>query len=110
MMTGAQTNNLLEVNHLSVDYLAGSGTVHAVNDVSLSLARGESLGLAGESGCGKSTMAYAISRLLRPPAYITGGEVLYYPPQRDETIQKVSRRGTVKRVPGEPIDVLKLSA
>ncbi len=110
MTTGAQTNNLLEVNHLSVDYLAANGTVHAVNDVSFTLARGEILGLAGESGCGKSTMAYAISRLLRPPAYITGGEVLYYPPQRDETMQKVSRRGTVKRVPGEPIDVLKLSA
>ncbi len=110
MTTGVQTNNLLEINHLSVDYFAASGTVHAVNDVSFTLARGEILGLAGESGCGKSTLAYAISRLLRPPAYITGGEVLYYPPQRDETIQKVSRRGTVKRVPGEPIDVLQLSA
>jgi peptide/nickel transport system ATP-binding protein len=110
MTTGAQTNKLLEVNHLSVDYFAASGTVHAVNDVSFILKRGEILGLAGESGCGKSTLAYAVSRLLRPPAYITGGEVLFYPPQRDETIQKVARRGTVKRMPGEPIDVLQLSA
>src|SRR5438445_42280 len=76
--TSVGTRTLLEVNHLSVDYLAASGEVHAVIDVSFRLARGEILGLAGESGCGKSTLAYAIARLLRPPAYITGGEILYY--------------------------------
>src|SRR5205823_8011920 len=70
---------LLEVKHLNVDYLAASGTVHAVTDVSFSLRRGEILGLAGESGSGKSTLAYAITRLLRPPALITGGEIRYYP-------------------------------
>jgi peptide/nickel transport system ATP-binding protein len=73
------TNTLLEVKHLNVDYLASNGTVHAVTDVSFTLKRGEILGLAGESGSGKSTLAYAITRLLRPPAMITGGEILYYP-------------------------------
>jgi peptide/nickel transport system ATP-binding protein len=73
------TSTLLEVKHLNVDYLASNGTVHAVTDVSFSLQRGEILGLAGESGSGKSTLAYAITRLLRPPAMITGGEILYYP-------------------------------
>src|ERR1700716_2032286 len=73
------TNTLLEVKHLNVDYLASNGTVHAVTDVSFTLRRGEILGLAGESGSGKSTLAYAITRLLRPPAMITGGEILYYP-------------------------------
>jgi peptide/nickel transport system ATP-binding protein len=77
-----QQQPLLEVQHLSVDYEAGNGTVHAVDDVSFTLRRGEILGLAGESGSGKSTLAYAISRLLNPPAVITGGEVLYYPPTR----------------------------
>ena len=70
---------LLEVKNLNVDYLASSGTVHAVTDVSFTLRRGEILGLAGESGSGKSTLAYAITRLLRSPAVITGGEILYYP-------------------------------
>ena len=70
---------LLEVKNLNVDYLASNGTVHAVTDVSFTLRRGEILGLAGESGSGKSTLAYAITRLLRPPAMITGGEILYYP-------------------------------
>jgi peptide/nickel transport system ATP-binding protein len=73
------TNTLLEVKNLNVDYLAANGTVHAVTDVNFTLQRGEILGLAGESGSGKSTLAYAITRLLRPPAMITGGEILYYP-------------------------------
>src|SRR6266705_3359597 len=63
---------LLEINHVSVDYSASSGTVHALTDVSISLERGQILGLAGESGSGKSTLAYAITRLLHPPAVITG--------------------------------------
>ncbi|HEU5200649.1 MAG TPA: ABC transporter ATP-binding protein [Ktedonobacterales bacterium] len=71
---------ILKVEHLNVDYAASNGTVHAVTDVSFTLHRGEVLGLAGESGSGKSTLAYAISRLLRPPAMITGGKALYYPP------------------------------
>src|SRR5437764_15412617 len=75
---------LLEVKNLNVDYLASSGTVHAVTDVSFTLRRGEILGLAGESGSGKSTLAYAITRLLRSPAVINGGEIIYYPrPSQD---------------------------
>src|SRR5438105_15965737 len=74
-----KANILLEINNLSVDYYAASGTVHALTDVSISLERGQILGLAGESGSGKSTLAYAITRLLRSPAVITDGQVLYYP-------------------------------
>ncbi len=115
--TGSQT--LLEVKHLSVDYLASSGVVHAVTDVSFTLERGEILGLAGESGCGKSTLAYAIARLLRPPALITEGEVLYHPRVRtDETgAQRVStvsmpRKGQLAR-PGETeeaVDIMTMGA
>src|SRR6516162_9092086 len=74
-----RSDTLLEVKNLNVDYLASSGTVHAVTDVSFTLRRGEILGLAGESGSGKSTLAYAITCLLRPPAVISGGEIVYYP-------------------------------
>jgi len=96
MVTGihanALTNTLLEVKNLNVDYLASNGTVHAVTDVSFTLQRGQILGLAGESGSGKSTLAYAITRLLRPPAMITGGEILYYP----RSSQGRYHRGTTK--------------
>ncbi len=80
MKTADKMQPILKVERLNVDYAAANGTVHAVTDVSFTLHRGEVLGLAGESGSGKSTLAYAISRLLRPPAMITGGKALYYPP------------------------------
>ncbi|GAA3157776.1 MULTISPECIES: ABC transporter ATP-binding protein [Nonomuraea] len=69
--------NVLEVRDLGVDYLSGTGAVHAVSGVSLDLRRGEILGLAGESGSGKSTLANAVARLLRPPATVTSGSVVY---------------------------------
>src|SRR5205085_6189760 len=115
--TRVGTNTLLEIKHLSVDYLAASGAVHAVTDVSFTLERGQILGLAGESGCGKSTLAYAIARLLRPPAYITGGQVLYYPRYReDETgAQLISSVALDKHHPPktaeetEAVDILQLT-
>ncbi|HEY0753285.1 MAG TPA: ABC transporter ATP-binding protein [Ktedonobacteraceae bacterium] len=109
MVTNVGTKTLLEVRNLSVDYSAASGAVHAVDKVSLSLKRGEILGLAGESGCGKSTLAYAITRLLRPPAYVTSGEVLYYPPDGRERAAVVSRIGRKERTENGPLDILSLT-
>jgi peptide/nickel transport system ATP-binding protein len=68
---------VLDVRNLYVEYLTDRGPVRAVNNVSFSIAPGEVFGLAGESGCGKSTIALAILRVLRPPAVITGGQILY---------------------------------
>ncbi len=66
---------LLRVRDLHVHYLTPRGPVRAVDGVSFEISRGEVLGLAGESGCGKSTVAQALLRILQPPAVITGGEV-----------------------------------
>lgn len=98
---------LLEIKHVSVDYLAANGTVHAVSDVNLTLNRGEVMGLAGESGCGKSTLAYAIARLLNPPAEITDGEILYYPPSNSDHDEVLD--ATLDQNAYQPIDILKLS-
>ena len=62
---------------LSVDYVLGDRRVRAVDGVSLSIAPGEILGLAGESGCGKSTLANAVLQILRPPAEVSGGRILF---------------------------------
>jgi peptide/nickel transport system ATP-binding protein len=72
------TTPILEISDLSVAYRAPGGDVRAVEHVSLTLGAGEVVGLCGESGSGKSTLAYGATRLLRPPAVITGGQVLYH--------------------------------
>src|SRR6516162_4157345 len=69
---------LLEVTGLCVDYGLGPDAVHAVLDADLVLHRGEVLGLAGESGSGKSTFAYAVTRLLRAPGLITDGTARFH--------------------------------
>ena len=74
----AQTDRpLLAVNDLQVEYRTKRGKVKAVDHVTFEIAPNEVYGLAGESGCGKSTIVYAVTRLHKPPAYITGGEVLF---------------------------------
>ncbi len=68
---------LLSVKNLNVEYRTRRGSVHAAKDVSFDIYPNEVFGLAGESGCGKSTVAHAITRILKPPAYITGGQLLF---------------------------------
>jgi len=67
---------LLEVKNLSVQFSTGKKLLTAVNDVSFSLGEQDSLGLVGESGCGKSTTAFALMRLLAANGRISGGQVL----------------------------------
>ncbi|WP_326695417.1 ABC transporter ATP-binding protein [Streptomyces sp. NBC_01387] len=69
---------LLDVSRLTVEYVTERGEVPACNEVSFTLRRGEILGLAGESGSGKSSLITALARLQRPPALTTGGEIRYH--------------------------------
>ena len=67
---------LVEVRQLSVEY-GGKRPVRAVDGIDLSIRAGEIVGLAGESGCGKSTVANAVMQILRPPASVVGGSILF---------------------------------
>jgi len=67
---------LLEIDNLQVVYPTTARVVRAVDGVSLSVQPGERLGLIGESGSGKSTIALAIMRLIKPPGQIAGGRIL----------------------------------
>jgi peptide/nickel transport system ATP-binding protein len=71
--TPTSTDTLLELRGLAVEY----GTVRAVDGVDLEIRPGEIVGLAGESGSGKSTVANAAMQILRPPAHIVAGQVLF---------------------------------
>ncbi|WP_324717418.1 ABC transporter ATP-binding protein [Carboxydochorda subterranea] len=68
---------LLEVRGLRAGYVYRDGAVEAVRGVDLDLAAGEFLGLAGESGCGKTTLAFAVAGLLPAPGQVLGGEVRF---------------------------------
>lgn len=68
---------LLDIKDLTVEYVTDERVVRAVDRVTFSLSEGEVFGLAGESGCGKSTIANAILRLLRDPAVVAGGSIRF---------------------------------
>ncbi len=70
--------SLLQIKNLSVKYITAGQTFHAVNNIELEIKRGESLGLVGETGAGKTTTALAIMRLIpNPPGKITSGKILF---------------------------------
>jgi oligopeptide transport system ATP-binding protein len=69
---------LLDVRNLTVEFETLEGTVHAVNGISYSIDEGGTLGIVGESGCGKSVNVLSVMRLIpQPPGKIAAGEVLY---------------------------------
>lgn len=67
---------VLEIDDLHVEFPTARGPLKAVDGVSLSLQPGERLGLIGESGSGKSTIALAVMRLIKPPGQISGGRIV----------------------------------
>jgi oligopeptide transport system ATP-binding protein len=70
--------SLLEIQDLTTRFHTMDGTVHAVNGISYTLEEGQTLGIVGESGCGKSVSALSVMGLIpKPPGEITAGQVLY---------------------------------
>ena len=79
---------LIDVKDLKVHFEIQDGWVKAVDGISFSIDSGETMGLVGESGCGKTTAAYAITQLLPPNGYIKGGQIVF----RGRDLLKLSMR------------------
>ena len=74
----SEKETLIEVKDLTVHYVLHSGTSEAVNHISLAMKKGETLGLVGETGAGKTTVALSIMGLLPvPPAQVKSGEIIF---------------------------------
>jgi oligopeptide/dipeptide ABC transporter ATP-binding protein len=70
-------STLLEVKNLKTEFKTDDGTFWAVDDVSFKVEKGKTLGIVGESGCGKSVTSLSIMRLIQKPGKIVGGEILF---------------------------------
>jgi oligopeptide/dipeptide ABC transporter ATP-binding protein len=89
---------LLEVKNLRTTFFTGDGAVHAVDNVSFNVRKGEALALVGESGCGKSVTAASIMRLVAPPGRITGGSVHF----KGRDLASISERD-MRKIRGDDI-------
>src|SRR5947209_17309686 len=69
------TEPVLSVRNLKVEFASRRGALHAIDGVSLDIAKGEVLGVVGESGAGKSVTGLAVIGLIDPPGRISGGEI-----------------------------------
>jgi len=108
---------VLEIRDLEVTFHTEEGLLRAVDGVSLTLQRGQVLGIVGESGCGKSVTAYSVLRLIRPPGRIAGGQIRFHPAdgsamidlaqldERDDLLYSV-RGGSISMIFQEPMTAL----
>ena len=94
--------SLLEVKNLEASIKTKTGAIHAIEDISFSMEKGEILGVVGESGCGKSMTALSILRLLpTPPIEISGGQILY----DGQDLLKMSKAG-IRSIRGNRISMI----
>ena len=102
--------NLLEIKDLTIHYMTDDGEVCAVNGIDLSLEKGDTLGLVGETGAGKTTTALGILGLIPdPPGKVLGGEILYNGEdllkKTDKQMQKI-RGGEISMIFQDPMTAL----
>jgi oligopeptide/dipeptide ABC transporter ATP-binding protein len=77
MSRASKTEPILQVKHLVTQFFTDDGVVQAVRDVSFDLYPGETLGIVGESGCGKSVTVLSVMGLIQEPGRVVGGEILF---------------------------------
>jgi oligopeptide/dipeptide ABC transporter ATP-binding protein len=97
--TSPESDTILEINNLKTYFYLEAGTVRAVDGVNLTLQRQQTLGLVGESGCGKSITAMSVMRLIQsPPGKIVDGQIMLYTKEGEGVdIASLNPKGTTMR-------------
>lgn len=107
---------ILTMENLKIRFAAGNDGYFAVNGVSLDMERGKTLGVVGESGCGKTLTAYAVLKLIPHPGKIADGKIIFYPagqtpvditrlPEKSDMLYKI-RGGFISMIFQEPMTAL----
>src|SRR4051812_8603724 len=106
MSESARTTPVLDVRNLKTQFFTRAGVVYAVDDISFDVGEGETLGIVGESGCGKSVTSLSIMRLIpSPPGKIVGGEMLLT--MGDKTVDLVkSSDAEMRKIRGNTIAMI----
>lgn len=98
-------SNLLDINDLFVRFYTYEGTVKAIEGIKLELRKGETLGIVGETGCGKSVTALSVLVLVPPPGKIEGGSILFKGEKGDEDVLKL-KENRLQDIRGEEISMI----
>ncbi len=101
MENSIRSERLLEINGLKTQFFTRRGILSAVDGIDLSIGRGETVGVVGESGCGKSITAMSVMRLLQHPGRITEGTILF----DDEDLVKKNEK-EMRRIRGNRISMI----
>jgi len=99
------TEEILVVDDLRLNFYTYEGVVEALDGVNLSLKKGETLGVVGETGCGKSVTGLSILNLIPPPGRIEGGKVLFKPKKKPVDLL-VQKEAILRRVRGKYISMI----
>ena len=96
---------LVEIDDLKIHFFTQRGPAKAVDEISFGIERNETFGLIGESGCGKTTVALSLIRIVKPPGRIVGGKILF----DKSDIVRMSPEG-IRRLRGKDISIVRQEA
>lgn len=100
-------DNVLTINNLKTHFFLDEGTVRAVDGVTMDIPRGKTVGIVGESGCGKSVTAFSALRLVSSPGQIVAGEIVLHRPDREIYLTDLDEEGEdIRAIRGHEIAMI----
>lgn len=100
-------DNVLTINNLKTHFFLDEGTVRAVDGVTMNIPRGKTVGIVGESGCGKSVTAFSTLRLVSSPGRIVAGEIVLHRPDREIYLTDLDEEGEdIRAIRGHEIAMI----